>query len=391
VPSLLHIELLLGAMLLFGSCIWLATGLCALLFRARKPPKARQMFRTLPPVTLLKPVCGLEKNLLENLRTACEQYYLDYQVLLSVQRRDDPAIPLLRELQQTFGDARVTLAIESVSVGLNGKVNNLAGALPHVRHPILVLSDSDVRLRPDYLRTIVPPLADPEIGGVSTFFRASDAGPWYEQMELLTINADHFAIAIFADVIKVVDFCFGASFALRRSTLDSIGGLDVLGSYLVEDTEMGRRILAAGKKLAVVPYVVETMVDVRSAQHFWQRMTYWDQKTRAAIPGVFAASLLLRTVPLALVYASLRGFDRTGLCVLAAVTGARLLAVASVFGVALRDSRSLRWLWLLPLKDVLSVLWFVRAFLQRTMTWRGVRMQLSPDGRLLPLTQERAT
>jgi ceramide glucosyltransferase len=388
--AVLHVvEIALGAGIAAGSTVWLATAVCALFFPTRLRRAARQARAYLPPVTLLKPICGLEKSLRENLRTACQQDYPEYQVVFSVQRPDDPAIPLLRDLEREFGTGLVTVAIENVRVGLNGKINNLAGALPHARHEILVISDSDVRLRPDYLRAIVSPLADPDVGGVSTFFKASDAGPWFEQMELLTINSDHFAIAILADVIKLVDFCFGASFALRRETLDAIGGLSVLGDYLVEDNEMGQRILGAGKKLAVVPYVVETMVDLRDRAHWWQKQTYWDQNTRAAIPVVFAATLLLRVVPLGVIFAALRGFDMVGLEVLAGALGARLLAAACVLGVALRDRQSLRALWLVPIKDVLSLFWFTRAFMQRTVTWRGVEMALTRDGRLLPIGSER--
>lgn len=384
-PVLHAIEVVLEVCILAGSSVWLAAFFCALFFRARRPKSSVRAFDPLPPVTLLKPICGLEKNLRENLRTACTQDYPDYQVVLSVQRPDDAAIPLLRELQAELGQERVTVAIENVEVGLNGKINNLAGALPHARHEILVISDSDVRLRPDYLRTIVAPLADPEVGGVSTFFKASDAGPWYEQMELLTINADHFAIAILADVIKVVDFCFGASFAVRKQTLDAIGGLQVLGDYLVEDNEMGQRILRTGKKLAVVPYVVDTMVDLRSPSHWWQKQTYWDQNTRAAIPWVFAATFVLRVIPLSLLVATLRGWDALGIFVVGAATGLRLLTAATVIGLAQRDARNLRALWLVPIKDILSLFWFVRAFVQRTVTWRGVEMALTRDGRLLPL------
>src|SRR4029077_12357642 len=224
---------------------------------------------------------------------------------------------------------------------------------------------------------------------VSTFFKASDAGPWYEQMELLTINADHFAIAILADVIKVVDFCFGASFAVRKRTLERIGGLAVLGDYLVEDNEMGQRIVRAGEKLAVVPYVVDTMVDLTGPSHWWQKQTYWDQNTRAAIPLVFAATFVLRVIPLGLAFAALRGFDLLGLTVLGAASALRVTTAAAVIGVAQQDPKSLRALWLVPIKDVLSLFWFVRAFVQRTVIWRGVEMALTRDGRLLPLHTER--
>src|SRR5258706_11131258 len=209
------VEIALAIMILAGSLCWLATMVSAFFFRARKrsPPERCD---ALPGVTILKPVCGLEKNLRENLRTACLQDYPSYQVVYSVQSPEDPAIPLLRDLQREFGSELVSVAAEGVYGGLNGKINNLVGAMRHARHDIMVISDSDVRLRPDYLRSIIAPFADPDVGAASTFFKAVGAGRWYEQMELLTINADHFAILMLTNAMKLTDFCSGASLALRR-------------------------------------------------------------------------------------------------------------------------------------------------------------------------------
>ena len=127
-----------------------------------------------PPVTILKPVCGLEKDLRENLRSACLQQYPEFQVVFSVQDPGDPALPLLRELQQEFGSERVSVVVDGSHPAPNGKIKNLLGGLPYARYEILVISDSDVRLRSDYLTTIVAPLADPEVGCVCTLYKRSE-------------------------------------------------------------------------------------------------------------------------------------------------------------------------------------------------------------------------
>ncbi len=374
-------EWALAAGIALGAACWLAVLGCALAFRARRFRSAKS-FAVLPSVTLLKPVYGLEKNLRENLRTACLQDYPTYQVVYSVQRHDDPAIPLLRELAEEFGPERVSVAVESVCVGVNGKVNNLAGALPHARHELVVISDSDVNLDRDFLRKIVAPLADPEVGVVSAFFRGVDAGPWYEQFELFALSGDQFAMAMLASATGLVDFCFGASTALSQATLAQIGGFEGLGATLVEDHEMARRIGALGKRVVVIPHVVRTTVDLKSPAAWWQKQTYWDQNTLAAVPGVFALTLLLRIIPLGLVFAALRSFDSVGLGVLAAAMAVRMSAVALVLAVALGDRRSLRALWLVPVKDVLSVGCAIQAFFSRKVVWRGVEMALGRDRRL---------
>ena len=368
-----------------GCACWALVFGSALVFRVRAQRLLRRSSTFTPPVSLLKPVYGLEKELRENLRTACTQDYPDYQVVFSVQRTDDPAIPILRSLQTEFGSEHVSVAIESAHVGMNGKINNLAGALPHALHDILVISDSDVYLPSDYLRQVVAPLADSSVGAVCTFFRASHARAWYENVELLTINADHIALAMLGNLVGVGDFCFGASTALRRDTLNALGGFAVLGDYLVEDNELGQRVLRTGKRLLLLPYVVDTIVDLPDARTWWVKQTYWDQNTRAAVPWAFAATFFLRVIPMALAAVALSGGSATALEALALALVTRLSAAVAVLGVALRDRTGLSAMWLIPIKDCLSLFWFVRAWSKRTVTWRGVEMALTADGRLRPL------
>ena len=374
-------ELAILLCLAVGGACWSCALVCAFFFRRRRTESAFR-FDALPPVTLLKPVYGLEKALRENLRTACLQRYPEYQVVLSVQRRDDPAIPLLRELEQEFGAARVSVVIETVVVGMNGKINNLAGALPHARHDIIVISDSDVRLAPDFLRQIVAPLADPSVGAVSSFFRATSADNCFERLELLGLNADQFAMALLASATGSVDFCFGVSTALSQRTLAQIGGFEALGDTLVEDTEMGRRIGALGKRVRAIPHVVDVTVDLPSARAWASKQVYWEKNALAAVPKLFAAGFVLRIIPLGLVFATLRGWDSFGALVLAAATLLRLASAAAVLGIALGDREGLQALWLLPLKDLLSLVWAARALASKTVVWRGVELALGHDGRL---------
>lgn len=368
-----------------GSAAWVLALIAAPIFRARTRRLQRSEF--CPPVSLLKPVYGLEKDLYENLRSACLQDYPNYQVVYSVQRRDDPAIPLLQRLQDEFGAERVTVVIDAVEVGLNGKINNLSGAMPHARHDVLVISDSDVRLRPDYLRAIVAPLADPHVGATTSLFRAIGASTWYERMELLTLDADQFAMAMLAQVFRLSEFCFGASTALRRETLEQIGGFEALGDYLVEDNELGRRVLQRGLKIEVLPYVVDTTIDLNGAAHWWQKQMYWEQNTRAAVPALFVATLMLRVIPLALIYAALSGWSAPALSVLFSLAALRMLSAGAVIGVALNDRPAFANLWLLPIKDCLSLIWFAQSIAKGTVIWRGVEMELTRDGRLRALAE----
>ena len=335
-----------------------------------------------PPVTVLKPVHGLEKGLRENLRSTCLQDYPEFQVVCSVQRHDDPAIPLLREIQQEFGADRVTVAIENRYAGPNGKINNLIGGLAHARHDVLVISDSDVQLRPDYLKTIVAPLADPEVGYVCTLYKAIGAHSWFEKLELLTLNAEFLVNFTFARGFGAADFCLGASTALRRSDLEAIGGLVSLADYLVEDFEMGRRFWAAGKRFVILPYLVDTVVDLKTPAQWWHHQVYWDQNNRAARPGAHFSTFLIRPVPFALLFAVARLGDPLGLAVLAGTVTWRLVTVAMMMGGAFRDREGLRSLPWLPLRDVASLVSWGLSFTKSTTVWRGAEFVLTHDGRL---------
>jgi ceramide glucosyltransferase len=364
-------------------CVFYVLCLVAVLaFRRRRPKLSGVQREQWPAVTILKPVYGLEKGLEENLRSTCVQDYPEYEVVLSVQRPDDPAIPLLHKIQEEFGACRVTVAVENRRAGTNGKINNLVGGIKHARHEVLVISDSDVRLRPDYLRAIVSGLAENETGCVSTLYKAARADAWCEKMELLSLNAELIPSVIFAYLTGASKPCLGASIALRRSTLESIGGLESLGDYLVEDFELGRRIVNSGRKASIVPYFVDTILDLKSSRDWWNHQVYWDQNHRAAQPRAYFSAVIVRAVPFAALYALARGFDAGGLLVLAATLALRLLTSAFILKAGLRDREGLRALYLLPIRDLIALWSFILAYTKSTTVWRDTSFTLTKDGRL---------
>ncbi len=362
--------------------------LAVLRFRNQPVITAQPFVSEWPPVTMLKPVCGLEKNQRASLRSACLQDYPEFQVVFSVQDTNDPVIPLLKEIQLEFGAEKVSVAIENVQAGANKKINNMLGALPFARNDILVISDSDVLLKPDYLKAIISPFADPEVGGACTLYRAVCADRWFEKLELLTFNADFIPSVVFAHVSRTSRFCLGASLAIRRSTLNEIGGMESLADYLVEDYEMGRRIWSSGKQLAIVPYFIDIVVDFKSFLQWWNHQVYWDQNTRAAQPAGFFASVLTRSVPFAIFLSAARTGDAVGLSVLACALGIRLATAAAIMLWGLRDREGSKGLWLLPLRDVAGLLSWFLSFTKKNVLWRGSEFILTRDGRLISREQK---
>jgi ceramide glucosyltransferase len=355
-------------------CVWAA----ARFFARRSAPSSYT-----PPITVLKPIYGLDKGLEENLLSLCRQDYPDYQIVLAVQRTDDPALPLLRRLADIYRD-RVTLVVKVSEPVVNGKVQNLTNALTAARHDVLIISDSDVRLAPDYLRVMAAPLADDTVGYVCSMYRSVGAGRWFEKLELLSLNADFVPSLIFAAVTGASDFCIGATVAFRKTDLERTGGMAALGDYLVEDYELGRRLMRLGKTMVIVPHVVDIIADYPSFSRWWHHQVYWDQNTWAANPLGFVLTILTRAVPFALAFALIRGFDTVGLNVLMAALGVRLATAGWISAAYLGDREGIKALWLLPIRDLFALAsWYV-AITRRSFEWRGHRFGLTKDGRIVP-------
>jgi ceramide glucosyltransferase len=365
-----------------GSIYAILCAIAAAVFRGKMGD--RRGAERLPPVTVLKPLYGADKELLTNLRSTCSQDYPDFQVVLSIQRLDDPAIPIARQILQEFGEKRVTLVIAESEPRTNGKIQNLENALPAARHDILVISDSDIKLRPDYLRAIVAPMADPEVGCVCTPYRAMNAEHWFEKLELLTMNADFVPHLMFVSVAGVVSFGLGASMCFRRNDLEAIGGFAAFRDYLAEDSLITARIEELGRRIVLAPYFVDMEVDLGSFSQWWGHQLYWDQNTRVINPAGFFATVVIRAVPFAILYALLRRFDLLGLDVLALAVGIRLASAAFLLANVLRDREGLASLWLLPIRDVFGLIVWLVANFKRDFEHRGKRFGLAAGGRIVP-------
>ncbi len=334
-----------------------------------------------PPLTVLKPLHGLEPGLADNIESFCRQDYPQYQLVLSVQHSNDPAIPLLRSFERDYPDL-VTVVIKDRPPTLNGKVQNLIDAVPAARHDYLVISDSDVRAPRDYLMKIVQPLADSHVGYACTLYRAVDATRWYDKLELLGMNLDFVPGVLFAYWSKAAPFCLGATVAFRRVDLEAVGGMTALADYLVEDQELGRRITATGKTMRLVPMTVDLIARFDSFAAWWTHQVYWDQNTKAANPTGFALTVLVRAVPFALLYVLATGASLTSLAVFMVAMTIRCGTAATIARL-IDDREGLKALWLLPLRDVFGLGSWLAAMVKRRFHWRGHEFELTAGGRIV--------
>jgi len=344
---------------------WVATSAVMLrFFRKRR----REGACWHPTVSLIKPVCGLEKNLYRNLSTACRQAYPEYEVIFSVQDSADPALPLLARIRDENPGVLVRIVVDRASAGPNGRLSNILNATSHATGEVLVYSDSDMCLEPTYLSTIVAPLADPRVGVACTLYRVEGADNLFEALELLSLNTDFLPSMVFATETGAALACPGASQAIRRETLTRIGGLRPMAYTLVEDLELGRAVVAAGFRIAFVPHVAVTGVDLAGPSVWWRHQVYWEQNTRVANPIGFFFTWLVRGVPFAGLYALCGG---PGYWLVLAATLAVRLGTTVVTSMLLEDREGIRRLWLLPLRDTVGLFVWFASFIGRKVHWRG--------------------
>lgn len=348
---------------------WLSTTLCMAVFFRRRPfVLSSSKDKPWPFVSLIKPVCGLEKNLYENLASACVQDYPHYEIIYAVQNKNDPALKILERIQKENPQKAIQIVVDESAVGPNGRLVNIYNGSKRAKGEIFVFSDSDMLLKPDYLKTIVAPLSDKSVGVSCTLYKAWGANKIAEFLELFSFNADFIPSLVLAIVTRASIACTGATQAIRRDVLEKIGGLEPLAHYLVEDFELGRRVFIAGFKIHFVPYVADTIVDLKDFTAWWRHQVYWDQNTRAANPVGFFFTILIRGVPFAILYAAL--FGPWWHKVLAACLAVRL-GTAAVNSLYLKDTEGLKLLWLLPLRDIFGFFVWFASFVKRKTYWKG--------------------
>jgi ceramide glucosyltransferase len=335
-----------------------------------------------PSVSILKPVCGLEKNLYGNLISACRQVYSGpYEIIFAIHEDQDPAIQVIEQVKAACPQANIRVVIDESRIGANGKISNLQNAIAKAMGEVIVISDSDMHLRPDYLNRVVTPLYEPGVGIVCTLYRARRPDNFQENLELLTFNVDFVPSMIFAYSTGVSVVCPGASMAVRREVLDSIGGFMPLRNYLVEDYELARRAAAKGYRTKLIPYVAGMDIHTRSWSDWWRHQVGWDLKTRSANKWGYFFTLLVRGIPFAFLYLAAGGPHAWG--VLLATVMIRV-GTGVLNSAMLGDQDGMRRIWILPVRDMLGLMvWMVVMFKKKTI-WRG-KTFLIKKGKLVPV------
>lgn len=336
-----------------------------------------------PPITILKPLKGLDNNMLECLRSWFEQDYPDYtQILFGVANTSDPACDVVNKLIREFPKADAQLVHCGESLGVNGKVSSLIQMTRLARNEIIVVSDSDVRVPRDFLQNAVAPLRDPNVGLVNCFYRIANPSTFAMRWEAIAVNADFWGQVLQGKDLSPLDFALGAVMIARREELKKIGGFEALADHLADDFQLGNRVVRiAGRKIALCPVVVDCLSEPMTWREAWAHQLRWARTIRVSKPLPYAFSILSNATLWPLLWAICFP-TKFSLTVLAVCLLIRVIAAQSL-QTRLGKAPGQGWYWwLAPIKDLLQFALWVGAFLGNHIIWRGQRFRVQPDGRL---------
>lgn len=334
----------------------------------------------LPPITILKPLCGLEPQLYEHLRSFCNQGYPAFQVVFGARDPADPALDVARRLAAELPHRDIAVVQDERLIGTNYKVSNLANMLGRARHAYLVIADSDISVGPDYLGALAPSLVDSGVGVVTCLYRARPDGSTWSQIGAQGINEWLVPAVLVARALGIQVFSSGATMALRRDVLDLIGGFPALAFELADDYRLAELARRRGLRTKLSPYVVETLVSQPTLEALLAQELRQGRTIRALRPWGYAFYWLTLGVPLSFLPFLVSGFASVMLAAPVAAFALRWLlhrAARRTLGVRVSGPA-----WLVLIRDFFSLGVWVGSFASRRVQWREGSFLVRPDGRL---------
>jgi ceramide glucosyltransferase len=338
-----------------------------------------------PPISILKPIYGLDRETYENYASFCAQDYPDYEILFCVSDDQDPAIPMIQQLARDFPQRRIHLLIGSELLGVSDKVNKLCRMAREAQHEILAVSDSDVRVEPEYLRAIAAPFRDPAVGAVTCLYRGLTDGSLAANLEAIGNSTDFAAGVLVAWLFAPVNFTLGATMATTKRCLAEIGGFESLVDHFSDDYELGNRIAARGHRVELITFPVSIVYPHQTLADAFRHQLRWNVSIRFSRPAGHLGLIFTQALPLGLLAAI---FAPSAACAISLLLGYLLLRgisawVVGVYGM--RDAGVRRHLELLPLRDAFAFIVWVASFFPQRIRWRGREFYVR-DKRLVPTT-----
>ena len=339
----------------------------------------------LPGMTLLKPLRGCNAETKRCLRSwFAQQYPGPVQILCGARAADDPVCGVVRDLLAEFPEADARLILCGENLGANGKVSTLRQLEPHIRHPLVMVSDADVEAPEDFAACVAPLLAAPGAGLVNCFYRLANPATTAMRWEAIGVNADFWSQVLQARSLTPVDFALGAAMTMPASILRQIGGFAPLADYLADDYELGRNIARTGGRIEFSSAVVDCREAPLGWREVWKHQLRWARTLRVCRPWSYFASVLGNATLWPLLWVLSANNPMAAPFFLVALLFRIVSAAQQQKRLTRSDAHSVYW-WLTPVKDLLEVMIWAAAFWGNHIEWGGERYRILAGGKLLKI------
>jgi len=359
------------------------------LFGVRRFTLRRRLSKSkfLPPVSLFKPLHGAEPNLDAHLETFFQQDYPEYEILFGARVSSDPGIEAARRVAARHPEIPVKFVLTGEPWYVNAKVSTLEMMARNASHDIFIVSDSDVRVTPDYIREVVAPFANENVGAVTCLYRGvADQGVW-SRLEATGMSVEMSAGVLVADLMEGVQFTLGPTMAARRTCVQEIGGFGMLGAYCADDFVLGNAIAAKGHTVVLSTHVIDHIVLNTSFADSQKHQIRWMKSTRFSRPKGHFGTCLTFSVPFGIISALaavMLHHPLLGLGLLAYSVLSRVLLALLIGGLVVRERRLWRTAMLFPVRDLLGFIYWAASYGDNTIVWRNQIYRLAPGGLMVP-------
>lgn len=373
------LTILLGCLVAGAWVYCVLTVVAARLYRAVQPPPLSRA----EPISILKPLHGLDEGLEENLRSFFEQDYPAFELLFAAREASDPALALVERLRGDYPTVPVRTFVTGEPPYPNAKVWSLQTMMREAAHDLLVMSDSDIRVTPGMLRVIAAEFQDGKTAVATCPYRAVAGASLWSRLEAAGMNTEFWGGCLTARLVeRGVRFAVGPTIAARRQVIDEIGGWQILSQYLAEDFVLGQFAAARGHKVILSSYVVEHCIGTQAMRPNFAHRLRWNRSSRRSRPAGYVGQLFTNPLPLAALFLAVQPYWWP---VFAITVLLRAAAAAEVCSGVLKQRIGLRTVFLVVFQDFLSFVFWLAGFWGNTIVWRGRRYRLEADGRFLSI------
>ncbi len=373
------VKIVLSLLIIAGGSYSFASLLCVLEFF--RPRKNGLRSPTFEPVSIIKPLKGSDAELRENLQSFCRQDYPVYEVLFGVTESDDDAVTLVKEVAAAHPDCDIRMVISHNDTSANPKVSNLMGLIRETKYPMIAISDSDMRVAPSYLKEIVTEyLSEDNVGLVTSLYKITNPASIFSALESLTIAIDFIPSVLVARKLEGMTFGLGASLLMSKKALEDVGGFSRIADYLADDYQIGNNLWKKNYKIVLSSYVIEDVVGAMGMVEFLSHQLRWARTYRVCRPKGFLGYGITHIFPFALFFLMLEGPTIFSLSLVGCVLALRFSMAFVIYRKVIIMKKWLRWLALVPIKDLLSFgIWFW-SFFGKTVFWRGKYYEIMRGG-----------